>query len=128
MNGFNTSQLKDQDLDSLIKEARKNRSTAIPVITPSGSQSYISLEVSKVKKGWAKVLVDIHHCNWDITKEGQNALPELLNRLPDPDDHRAPFCGKRVLQVEVKETGERIMLIGILTFLTQGQYLEKVEV
>jgi hypothetical protein len=128
MNGFTTNpQIKDSDLDILIKEAQ-NGVKQIPITAPDGTESYIILEVSKVKKGWFKVLVDIIPCAWDITEDGQQVFPELINRLPDKEDRRNAFCGKRVLEVETRETGEGLILAAILIFLGQGKYLERIRI
>ena len=129
MNGFSTnSKFTDSDLDKLIIKARKNGSEPIYVTTPGGADGYISLEISKVKKGWAEVLVDIIHCAWDVTDEGQKDFPILIERLPDPEDHKNAFCGKRVIKVEVKETGEGMMLAAILTFLGKGKYFKSIKI
>jgi hypothetical protein len=125
MNGFTTkTPMVNQNLDNLIQQGYKVGGTKISIITPAGDNDSIALEVTKAGKGWTKVLVDIYHCGWDITDEGKKEFIKFMDRLPDPEDHRNTFCGKRVLEVEVKQTGEGMMLAGILTFLAQGKYLE----
>lgn len=119
--------IKDEDLDKLILFASKKGPVGITFITPHNKSTIVMLEVSKRPKGYIRVLMDTYSSNWDISSKGQEAFVKYERNLPDPDDRKEAFCGKRIMRIDVKKTGEGIILAYMLNFLEDGENLEEVK-
>ncbi len=118
------SKIQDSDLDILISKARKNSGYPILVVVPSGETVSIMLEVTKLKKGWSRVAVDTWKSGYDITPEGQKAFLDFEKSILDPEDRREVACGSRVMRIDVRETGEGMILAYILCFLENPEHVQ----
>lgn len=119
--------IKDEDLDKLILFASKKGPVGITFITPHNKSTIVMLEVNKRPKGYSRVLMDTYSSNWDISSKGQETFVKYERNLPDPDDRKEAFCGKRIMRIDVKKTGEGIILAYMLNFLEDGKNLEEVK-
>jgi len=118
--------ISENNLDRFVSMARKKGFTLIPVITPNNQSTVVVLGVSKRPKGFFMVSIDTWKSGCNITKEGQKEFIEFVKNIPDPDDRKEVDCGKRVMRVDVKETGEKIILAFMLAFLENGEFIEEV--
>lgn len=116
----------EEEIDALVERAKKEGSIDLPMLTRNSQGTFVTLECSKQPQGFTRVCIDTFKSNWDITPDGQKAFEEMERRLPDSDDRRNVFCGKRVMRIEVKETGEGLVLAYMLGFLEAGENLEEV--
>lgn len=119
--------IKDSDLDKLVLLALKNGPVGITVITPNKQSAVITLEVTKRPKGYSRVLVDTYSSNWDISSYGQESFSRFEKNIPDSEDRKEVFCGKRIMRMDTKITGEGMVLAFILNFLEDGKYLEEIK-
>lgn len=119
--------IEDKDLDKLISFATKKGPIGITFVTPHNKSTIIMLEVSKRPKGYSRVLINTYSCNWDISSKGQKTFVKYERNLPDPDDRKEIFCGKRIMRIDVKKTGEGIILAYMLNFLEDEKNLEEVK-
>lgn len=117
--------IKDGDLDELVLSARKKGRIGITFITPHNKSTIVMLEVNKRPKGYTRVLMDTYSSNWDISSKGQEAFVKYERNLPDPDDRKEAFCGKRIMRINVKKTGEGMILAYMLKFIEDGENLEE---
>lgn len=119
-------EIKDEDLDKLVLSAKK-KPVGITFVTPHNKSATVVLEVTKQPKGYFRVLFDTYRSNWDISSIGQENFGKYERNIPDPDDRKNIFCGKRVMRIDVKETGEGIVLAYMLNFLEDGKNLDEVK-
>jgi hypothetical protein len=115
--------IKDEDLLLL---ARKKGHVNITFVTPDNKSAFVVLEVTKQTKGYTRVLLNTYSSNYDISSEGQKNFRKYERNISDPDDRKEVFCGKRVMRIDVKETGEGMVLAFMLLFLEDGKNIEKI--
>gem|GEM_PF-5054023 len=116
-------EINDEDLDKMVLSAKK-KPIGITFVTPHNKSNIVMLEVAKQPKGYSRVLFDTYSSDWDISSNGQENFGKYERNIPDPDDRKNIFCGKRVMRIDVKETGEGIALAYMLKFLGGGKNLE----
>jgi hypothetical protein len=121
-------EISDRDLDKIIATAFKKKSVSLTFITPHNNHAVLKLEVTRQRRGYSRVLLDTYTSNWDITPAGQENFVQSEKYLPDPEDRINVSCGKRVMRMDVKKTGEGIVLAFMLRFLEDGHNLEDVRI
>lgn len=119
--------ISDSDLDKIVSVARKNGFAMITIDTPDDQNEAVRFEVTKRPKGYSRVLMDMFSGSWDITLKGQKAFCSNSRGIPDPEERKEVFCGKRIMRIDIKETGEGMVLAYILEFLKNGEYVEKMK-
>jgi len=119
--------IEDGDLNELILFAKKNGPYSVPFLTPQGKTTTVVLEVTKRKGGYTRVLLDTYSSNYDISSIGQEDFVKRERNLPDPTDRKDAFCGRRVMSIDVRETGEGLVLLYMLDFLEDAENLEEVK-
>lgn len=129
MKGFvPRKEISDEDLDKIIRSARKNGSEFIIFSDPDDNLVKIKLEMSNVdtKQGFVRLRMDLYSTNFDITPKGQDAFEKKATHLPDQDDIDQVFSGKRVIRMDVRETGEPFILSYMLVFLEDSSNFQKI--
>lgn len=119
--------IKDVDLDELVLSAKKMGRIGITFITPHNKSTVIMLDVNKQQKGWFCVCMDTHSSNWDISLKGQENFKKYERNIPDSDDRKNVFCGKRIMRMDTKETGEDVILAYMLKFIENGENIEEIK-
>lgn len=115
-------------LDKLVLFARKNKAVNVTFLTPSKEITRVALVMTKRPKGWVRVLMDTFSSNFDINPDGQANFERNAKRLPDPKERKEISCGSRVMSIDVRETGESLVLAYMLHFLEDSTNLEEVTV
>lgn len=125
MNGLiSNPKILDKEFDELILNARKEGYIFIQMLTPSKTPGLVRLEVSKIKKGWCRVGIDIDPSNYAITTHGREEFYDIEKNMLDNEDRRNPSCSGRTMAIETKETGEGMVLAFMLMVLEDGINIE----
>lgn len=119
--------IKNEDLDKVASSAIKKGPIGLTFITPHNKSTTVMFEVTKRPKGYSRVLMDTYTSNWDINPKGQKDFIKYERGLLDSDDRKEAFCGRRIMRIDVKKTGEGMILAYMLNFLEEGKNLEEIK-
>lgn len=122
-------EITEQDLDKLVKSARKNGYAHIPVITPHNQSACLTFRTYRTM-GFNRVEIDTHSCNWDISDAGRRVFLELAKNYSE--DTEDPHCGKCIMSICIKHDNKRMWGVGLwlmhmLEVLKIGENLEEVK-
>lgn len=119
--------IQDKDLGKILSFTSKKGPIGLTFITPHCKSAIVMLEVTKKSKGYSRVLMDTYSSNWDISSKGKETFVKHERNLPDPEDRKEAFCGKRIMRIDVKKNGEGMVLAFMLNFLEDGHNLDEVK-
>lgn len=103
-------EITEKNLDELVKSAHKKGYIHIPVITPHNQSARLTFRTYRTK-GFNRVEIDTHSCNWDISEVGQQAFMRLAKN--HPEDIKDPHCGKCIVRIYVKHDDKRMWGVGL---------------
>lgn len=113
----------------LVQSAYKNGCAYVSVITLRNQSARLTVRVERAK-GFNRVEVDTHSCNWNISEDGQRFFMKLAKDWPE--DIKDPHCGKCIMRIYIKHDDERMWGVGLwlrymLKVLEKNENLEEVK-
>ena len=121
--------ITEEELTKLIQSAYKNGHAYVSVVTPHNQSSRLTIRVERTK-GFNRVEIDTHSCNWNISEVGQKYFEKLTKDFPE--DLKDPHCGKSIMRVYIKHDDARMWGVGLwlaymLKVLEKSENLEEVK-
>ncbi|MEK7149481.1 MAG: hypothetical protein AAB757_00680 [Patescibacteria group bacterium] len=123
-------EITEENLDELVKSACKNGYAHISVITLHSQSARLTFRIHRTK-GFNRVEIDTHSCNWDISEVGRMAFMNLAKNYPE--NIKDPYCGKCIMRVYVKHDDKKMWGVGLwlsymLEVLRRGENLMEIKI